>query len=331
MFSLFLLFSLVGVGFNYIQAPQQNAPDEPIKLSTELVILNAQILSKKTGAAVRDLKKEDFKVYEDGKRQEITHFSQDKLPLSVLLLLDVSDSVIPIINEMHEGALQVLPQLKPEDEVAIMVFGNQTEVIQGFTKDKQVIASLIASISEEETKRVGGMTFINEAVYQAAAFLRKAANPDGRRAIITITDNISTQPRSEGHFQGESLRELYESGGVLNALLLDHQLMKDMTTSDKIFNKIGKTILFGWQPFVGDMKPFAEETGGMVEKITKENVNQKFSEVMTGLRTSYSFGYVPVNQKRDGRFRKIKLTVSNEVEKKKGKIDVITKKGYFAR
>ena len=80
---------------------KQNNADEVVKLGAELVLLDADIVSKKTGQAVDGLKAQDFVVYEDGVKQAITHFSQDRLPLSVLILLDVSGSVWPTIKALR--------------------------------------------------------------------------------------------------------------------------------------------------------------------------------------------------------------------------------------
>ena len=95
------------------QSQQQSAPDEPIRLKAELVVIDAQVLVKKTGAVVNGLARENFSVYEDGVKQQITHFSQDKLPLSIVLLLDVSGSVMPAVNQVRDSGLKALSELKP--------------------------------------------------------------------------------------------------------------------------------------------------------------------------------------------------------------------------
>ena len=103
------------------QAQKQSNSDEVIRLGAELVLLDVDVLSKKTGQAVDGLSAEDFVLYEDGVKQPITHFSQDRLPLSVLILLDVSGSVWPTIKALREGALDALQNLKPAEEVALMI------------------------------------------------------------------------------------------------------------------------------------------------------------------------------------------------------------------
>src|SRR5262249_40269984 len=90
--SIISIFLLLSIGASEVgsqtQRPKQS--ELTVKIDTDLVVTDALVVSKKTGRVIGDLKREDFLLYEDGVRQEITHFSQDKLPLSVMLLLDVS-------------------------------------------------------------------------------------------------------------------------------------------------------------------------------------------------------------------------------------------------
>jgi hypothetical protein len=90
-----LLILIVIVGSPVFSLPQKsNEQDAPLRLSTQLVVVDAQVLSRKTRTPVNGLSERDFVLYEDGVRQQITHFSQDRLPLSIVLLLDVSASVM---------------------------------------------------------------------------------------------------------------------------------------------------------------------------------------------------------------------------------------------
>jgi hypothetical protein len=72
---------------------QSKKPDESLTLAADLVLVDAQVISKKTRLAVAGLGKDDFELYEDGVKQYISYFSQEKLPLSMVILLDVSSSI----------------------------------------------------------------------------------------------------------------------------------------------------------------------------------------------------------------------------------------------
>ena len=142
-----LLIALVATaGSSGSSKPQKGTePDEPLKLSTQLVVVDAQVLGK-SGSAVDGLSERDFVLYEEGVKQQITHFSQDRLPLSIVLLLDVSGSVVPVIDQVRASGLRPMNQLKPGDEVALMAFGAWTSVLQGFTKDRESIAEQMGFI-----------------------------------------------------------------------------------------------------------------------------------------------------------------------------------------
>jgi len=87
---------------------------------------------KKTRHAVSALHRGQLQIYEDNVAQEISSFSQDTLPLSVVLLFDLTDSVRPVLKSLGEGALKPCSILKPEDEVAVMVLCGLEPVAAGF-------------------------------------------------------------------------------------------------------------------------------------------------------------------------------------------------------
>ncbi len=216
--SILFLF-LIGASEVGSQTQQPKQSELTVKIDTDLVVTDALVMSKKRGRVIGDLKREDFLLYEESVQQEITHFSQDKLPLSIMLLLDVSGSVQPELRQIRAGARYAMQQLKPEDEVAVMVFAGGAKLIQDFTKDRQLIEDKIAGIKDNPLgfwARSG--TRINEGVYQAAAHMDQATNPLSRRVIIGVTDNKSTAIPT-GHSGSEALEQLYESGSVVCGLI----------------------------------------------------------------------------------------------------------------
>jgi hypothetical protein len=305
-----------------VAAFAQAATDETFKLRTDLVVLDAQVLNKKTGASVGNLKKEDFVIYEDGVKQEITHFSQDRLPLSILLVLDTSGSVWDAMNEMRDKTIASLDRLKESDEVALIATASQTEVIQDFTRDRRLIAEKIQNLDKNRLGSDG--ILLHEALYQAARHMNKAANPVSRRVVIVITDNISTQKIGKGHSENDSLNELYETGSVVCGLNIS-SLNELILRFDPFFYAV-KPFLFR-----GDIKRYAEKTGGTVIKTAKDDLNTNLTAIIDQLRTRYAIGYVSSNTKRDGKFRKIKLQLSADVDKRESKPAIITRRGYYSR
>src|SRR5256714_9980596 len=86
--------------------------DEVVKVDVDLVTVDALVLQKNTARIVGGLKNEDFLLYEDGAKQEITHFSQDSLLLSVLFLIDHGGCLDPVGDQVHRAARAAIEHLK---------------------------------------------------------------------------------------------------------------------------------------------------------------------------------------------------------------------------
>jgi VWFA-related protein len=318
---LLLLVILFVASTVWAQETKPAASGDVIKISTELVVLDAQILRKKDSAVVASLRREDFILFEDGVKQEITHFSQDKLPLSILLLLDLSASVKPVIEEIRNGALQALRQLRPEDEVAVMAFADKTELLHEFTRDRQAVIAQVSRVLEKRFVGVG--TSLHTALYESALQMDRAANPLSRRVIIAVTDNIATMHRFTNPTIREVNERLLDRSSVVCGLVVGGTNSKTLN----IFLRDRKDD-FNWKVKVDD---FAEPTGGEVMAADAHDVNQKLAEMINHLRIRYSIGYTPSGASADGSFRRVRLMVADEVQKREGQIVVKTRQGYFAR
>jgi hypothetical protein len=97
-----------------------------IRVSTRFVVLDALVENKKTGQPIGSLKAKDFLLAEDGVPQNISYFTHDQLPLSVVFLFDLTETVQPVLEPLAEGAREILSHLKPQDEVSVMVFSSHS-------------------------------------------------------------------------------------------------------------------------------------------------------------------------------------------------------------
>lgn len=214
------------------QTPNQQASEEnTIKINTDLVNLDIQVLDKKTGNPKNGLTLGNFEIYENGVKQNISNFSQDKLPLSVLILLDVSGSVEEISPQLKDATIKALNLLKPEDEVSLMAFASGTGAIDAFTKNKQVIIDNIEKV-RLKTVPLGQGTKFNEAASDAISHIKKNANSNYRKVIIAITDNILSKPLA--HQKEKVIVNLLESGISMSALLVEDFAINSPILSAKI-------------------------------------------------------------------------------------------------
>src|SRR5260221_3875657 len=183
--ALLLVFGLATLLCRHAQNPPST--EAVFRLDVREVILDAQVLNKKTRQAVTELKPADFQVYEDNVPQRLTVFSRDKFPLSVVILFDLTDSVRPVLKSLAEGALEALQHLKQEDEVTVMVYAASTQVLQEATTDRVLAAAAIEKASRMESDEAA---FFNEGIFRASEQLTKSGNRLGRRVIIWLTDDV---------------------------------------------------------------------------------------------------------------------------------------------
>lgn len=300
---------------------EKTQPDDVIRQHIDVVTFDAFVHTHKTGLPVADLKATDFKLYEDGVEKEIEYFSQDKLPLSVLFLLDVSGSVLPIYKELRDEALRAVGRFKPEDEIALMVFSTEAQLVQGFTKDRTQFADALGSLGQ--SVKVGGGTFLNEGMYHATRYLRNAATPNNRKVVIVITDNLASKPLKKGttHNEKEAMAELIESGGVVCGIIVKSWISNVVT-----YHPVAALMRTLTQP--GSVNHYAEESGGTVIPSRTEQFETTLGKLVDNLRARYSFGYSCSPEAQDGKLHKIKLKPRPEVEKREGKIAIKTIRGF---
>src|SRR5258707_2364494 len=110
-----------------------------VKVDADLVTMDALVVQKNTARVFGGLKKEDFVLMEEGAKQEITHFSQDSLPLSVLLLIDRGGCLHPFKAQVPRAASDALARLKPAGEVAGITHSHTTPLLPGFTPHRPLL------------------------------------------------------------------------------------------------------------------------------------------------------------------------------------------------
>lgn len=314
-----------------LQAPQFGiAQQQPVvetgqvlRVNVNLVQVDAQVLQKKTGRPVGSLSKEDFQLFEDGVPQKIAEVSRDQLPLSVVLLFDLTFTVQPVLKPLAVGAMEALQHLKPEDEVAVMVYSSSAQLLQDFTTDRQLVVTAIQKASEMAS---GDEAYFNQAVFQASEQLAKATNPKSRRTIIWFTDNVPNIPSAKQHNEKEAFQEVLETGTTV------FSLVERSGASDFFIATFSKNPLFAPSRMhnpPGDVHKYADRTGGEVMKSNKDEVSEKLAKMIDEIRTRYTIAYYPSVQKPKGEFCKIKIQISSEAQRREGHMQVRTKTGYY--
>jgi VWFA-related protein len=317
-----------------LRAQQGKTQAGVYRVNVRVEVVDAQVVNKKTGRAIRDLNREDFQVYEDNVQQQITSFSQDELPLSVVLLFDLTDSVRPVLKSLGEGALAALQHLKPKDEVAVMTYAASTQLIQDFTTDRELAARAVVKASGMQS---GEAAFFNEGVYQASTRLLLAKNPGSRRVIIWLTDDVPNFPseevrarygrslgRARLHTEKEAMKELLQTGATVYTLL-QHSAISDEQSADRLSNMF-ETKVAAMQNPPGDVYRYAKTSGGHVVEFNRKHAQKKLSELIDDVRMRYSLAYHPSAAKVAGKFCSIKIKLVPGAGKH---LIVEAKKGYY--
>jgi len=318
-FVLVLAFALNGFVFG-LQSGQSPADEQTVKLRSDLVLVDVLPVQKKTGRVIGDLKRDDFTIIEDGVEQTISHFSKDKLPVSIVLLVDRAGCVNAFSEQIRAATIKAVSHLKPDDEVAIMTFSNKVALVQPFTRDRQAIADKIMAV---ESQHHSEQHYFNAGIYEASEYMKKAANPSGRRAIIVLTSleaSIDFSKISEK----EALLSVLESGAVVSGILVQslggriEQGIRGKPTS--LLRRLGLRS--------GSLKMFVAETGGELTGAPPDKIDATFNRLVDNISASYSLAYAPTNTARDSKRRRIRVNLSPEIEKREGKISVLARRSY---
>ncbi len=300
-----VLVLFLTIGGCVLGSTRSQSQEDTLKVTVDLVDVQFSVTDR-NGRFVPGLAAGDFRVEEDGRRQEVRHFAREnELPLTLGLLIDTSPSVRPVFDEERETAVAFLESiLRPKDLALVIGFDRAVTLFQDFTED---VNSLRSAVDEME---IGGGTSLYDAVYLASEELDPEA---GRKAIIVLSDGEDTTSRVT---LNEALIAAHRSDSIIYA----------------ISNSSGGILGFGRRrraPFgggdIGTLRKFSDETGGRTFILNDQNGFKRiFDQIAQELRSQYSLGYVSTNPARDGKFRQIRIVPRDS------RYSVRARKGYYA-
>ena len=183
------------------QAPdQQNQESFKFRTGVELINVNATDTDQ-SGRFVGGLTKDDFRVFDDEQPQTVTHFSAERVPVSLGIVLDTSGSMD---GEKMYAAKQALERflfqlLDPEDEVFLYRFDNNPELVEGWTRDKQRVSDALRRIQPR------GGTALYDAVADAVRLAQQGHNK--KKAVVIISDGNDTSSRTDVYSLKQLIRE----------------------------------------------------------------------------------------------------------------------------
>ena len=288
------------------------AENEVVKVETNLVTTPVSVLDR-DGRFIANLKKKDFKIFEDGVPQAITYFQSSEMPFTVVLLIDTSPSTRYAIDEIHYAAVMFINQLRAEDRVMVVAFDSRLKVLTEPTTDKKV---LFAAIYKAQ---FGSGTSLYDAVDWVTNL--DLINVTGRKAVVMFTDGVDTTSRRSDYQSTVAAVE------EVDALFYPIRYNTQRRGGDP-----GAVSMLGGFPLppgvslnVGGrgqsdaeykrgkayLEALAANSGGRIfEADESTNLETSFHGVAEELRRQYSIGYYASEGGKPGDRKRIKIQVS---------------------
>ncbi len=341
IFSLFLNF-IVGICI----AQQKQDDDEIIRIETQLITVPV-VVADKNGRPMLGLKKENFAIYEDEKRQEIAVFSLTDAPFEIALLLDTSGSTRNELSLIRRAALNFISSLRSDDKVAIVAFESTikddrqiavSKVLTKLTSDRSKLEAALA-----EMKTSNGTPYYDALIKIANEVFDQESKENllRRRAIVALTDGVDSVSLADFT---EAAEKIQQKGLVTYFIQLDTRdffeegLLQDCQTATKFSaaqlrryyaqfgskSKVEKNFDFCslghferlaiskklYEIADYEMQKLAKESGGKVFPVSDINeARAAFKQIAEAIGTSYTLGYYPSNNKSDGSYRKIRVEI----------------------
>src|SRR5712691_280760 len=290
------------------QRPQEVGEGDVVRIDTDLVTLTATVMDAR-GRYVANLRQNDFAVYEDGVKQELAYFTTgDRVPVSLGILFDTSGSMIDKIEGVSDAVEHFVKSVAPGDEIFLIRFSDQAEVVQDFTDDHRRILRAVENLKPD------GKTALYDAI--VLGLQRVTQGKHQKRALLLVTDGKDTT----SSVRLETARDLARRSEVtIYAMGIGHADRGSFghdQTGDEIDMKV--------------LNAFADATAGRAFYLEnahaggRDLIDDAAAAVAAELKQQYTLGYRPTNRTRDGAFREIKVKLPDK------SLRVRTKRGYYA-
>lgn len=277
-------------------------PEPLLRVESSLVLIPAHVTDS-DGLPLTNLSVSDFHLSEDNVTQTIASFSAEDAPISVGLLFDASGSMRNKMDKASEAASRFFSTANTGDEFFLVEISGRVKLLEPFTSDSNQILDRIRRI------RPGGQTPLFDAIHLAMKQMRNAHH--SRKALVILSDggdNWST------HTFRQIREALIESDVQVYAIGIFDQ---DFTRNHSPEEVKGPMVL----------EHLTSHTGGRFFSVARlDDLPEIGARISRELRQQYVLGYYPANNSRDGKYRRVAVTVSSDVSD----LRVSFRRGYYA-
>lgn len=321
----------------------ENASSAPatIRVRVNLVEVGCNVFAP-DGTAVRGLSEENFRVFEDGVEEKIAHFDASSQGASIALVLDASPSVLPDSTAMKAAARELIENLSPADEVAVVDFSEHTYLLLPFSRDRTLLEKAIADVDVRRLFADTGGSNIYGSVYLAANELFPGRT--GRKAIVLLTDgqdsglglNLdgagvaprSGDPPNRPYFV-DVVRALASQGIEVYAIstqnrprvmtrawLAEHQADTLITPA---------ALALGIPAYTAFLAELVRRAGGQLYFLNETGtIASAYRRIVQNLSAQYTLGYYPPPDRKPG-WHKLRVEVTGV-----GPVRVVHRASYYA-
>ena len=281
-----------------------------MRVASQLVTLDVGVMSK-DGTFIPGLKKEYFRVLEDGVPQTITSFTQTQAPITAVMLVEFSNNQYFYSFQIDSiNASWVFAQtLKKEDWIAMISFDLKQHILEDFTQDKRAIQGAIASL--QPGMAMSQETNVFDALYDT---IDRLEGVEGRKYVILIASGRDSFSK---HTLDQMLKKVQASKDIAIYVISTGQALRNYAESHGLMRALCPITEFECNmTFLqadNQMGAIAKMTGGRLYKpLFSASFRDAFVDIGQTIRNQYSIAYHPTNPAQDGSFRKIKVELVDE-------------------
>jgi len=304
-----------GKGTNVEMLPDgAGEKDDLIKVDTSLVSLPVFVYNPAANP-MDVLSPKDFEVYEDGSKQEISFFSAADTPFDLVLLIDLSASTAGKLELIKAATTSFIQTKRPSDKLAIVAFAEKITVVSRLTEDTGKLLESVKTMTETGNSKVwDALKFTLDNIFEAKT-------PQRRRAVVFLTDGVDNTLYGNRTGSKISFGDLFET--VKKSETSIFPIYLDTESQVHHSGKEGEA----YKHARNTLSLLSTETGGRFYKAKMiEDLNGVYNQVLQDLSRIYTIGYLPTNEKRDGAWRNIRVSVPARPD-----WTVKTKTGYYAK
>jgi VWFA-related protein len=300
----------------------QDHPQGQTAISVAVDLVSLQVLvTDQAGNAVTGLKPENFTIYEDNVKQDISNFAPVDANITVVALVEYSNNVSYFLNQIWNTLYYFSSTLRKGDWVAVMGYDMHTTILCDFTQDRQKLNDTLRMFVYPAWNESN----LSDAVIEA---IDRTQELEGKTAILLISTGLDTFSR---HTYDEALKKCKDANASIYAIGLGEAFWIRMEAAGRVDPSASVDI----EMAKNRLRSFSDYTGGSAyfPRFDTE-LPSIFNNISILLRSQYSIAYASSNTKKDGKFRKIRVDVKAELNDAKGKpvkFKVITRKGYTAK